>query len=1284
VLNEYNHYEEIDVEVFEEEKEDSIKEENKEYDYDTFEGDADDFELINDEDVLNEYNRYQEIDIEVFQENPDDVVPEENIEYDYGTFEAEADDLEPINDEDVLNEYNHYEEIDVDVFQENQDDIVQEEYTEYFYDIFEADADDLEPINDEDVLNEYNRYEEINVEVFQEDQDEFIPEEFTEYDYDTFEGDAGDLELINDEDVLNEYNRYEEIDVEVFQENQDELVPEEYTEYDYETEVIELDGGDLELIIELELMEGNAEDEDEIEPYKENEIISDDSDDVNEKENFENSKGDEYNGEVVYIHDKNQETLKDDNFSESYKSEFDEELSKESDSRYDATLNNELHEENEHSIEIQIDNKLQTPENIESFKSKFKESEFFRFSKSKGEKINWKEDLNLINKGSDKLSCNDKIYISSPSKMKDPKAEILGNFEGLTATTQTTETTQESENNSDEKENENSSEDTKNKKEEDQEENSKKDTKDNTLKKEFKVGVQTLKEKIRSEIQKIVKEVEDDRYNSQNKTCNSQVKQKGNIESKKSINKKLLRLNKESWKIILKDLRELYDEINEKWNFKSNEIELEKIINRLFDLIVEKSKNEVDGYNEFKNYKSFHGQSKRLLIYLIKALPLYLTNPKISYQKLWRIVTGKRTDAPKTFKRLLPYLKIKQNSRNFPIKIRIILCRQILKFLMEGKTELEVFSLAKEILENMEIRSEWSRIINLNELQRVKNLLIRNKKFLNHHIKSLIKFVKEVRRIYESNEDIPSPYNLKNRLGLKFGRNEIREIINDLTNVFNLNFFFTEEDFQWFKKNGIDVEKIKLLRSRWYWISNNKRFMNKIKKEEKNGIDLAIEYLFQIVFKNVRSKFNLGEYEIPSSRMILSTRYNYFLQKTLKKSHKKYNELLREFGFDVVHDFPHQNKTYEELKKFFMKKIYPFYNLKKNIAPYAKRVSKDFRGFEAAVKKVSGKSLTDLFKDLRLELKYDYKYLNLSYKDLKRLFINEIYSNLKKKYNLKNNVAPLYNKIERYYRGFIKALYKYKKSYTTFLRELKLQPQSEIRSELGILLHKAFRLIISNFLNKKNSFKYFSEVRIFEPKRSMRIDGLIVLNKSIKKNIIKIFKEVIDEEIIRNKLMKLIEKNEYLLIDYTNVFRRKYQLHTKRLYIKSVKYLKNPKKVLLFFIGTKWSVFANVFNLPKYLKYRKKVIKTSKMAVISPELLAKIIGLEGSSLKLFKEIIKYNKEADLEGLYEIIEELELNEIKIYSTKELKKELLESGKIKRNLYELFSENRKVKNLDRFLK
>lgn len=406
---------------------------------------------------------------------------------------------------------------------------------------------------------------------------------------------------------------------------------------------------------------------------------------------------------------------------------------------------------------------------------------------------------------------------------------------------------------------------------------------------------------------------------------------------------------------------------------------------------------------------------------------------------------------------------------------------------------------------------------------------------------------------------------------------------------------------------------------------------------------------------------------------------------------KYYPELLRIAGFEPKYEQKYRDMNLKDLVEFFLEEIYPFVktkltekglNLGDKEAPTVKQIRKyGYGGFIQKLYKIT--SYNDLIEAVGLEPNVEYRYVDMDFKDLVDFFKTQIYPDVKSQIIIGENEAP--SKLELCdlgYTGFFDAIYRTGKTYFQLVKEMGFIPRQSIGSELGTLNHKAINFLISDWVNQDKSpnIIYYIEVKLFDPVNEFRIDGFLINNKIIQNHITYNFKNWIYKQIdnlSQKKLLvglidKIIDKKFYLF-DYSNAyFNRFNKVNLKMVASKIIKYRKN-NLANLFLVGTKWPYHGlYIIKLPEYINYGIKKVHTANTILISHVLFAKLIGLDGSFLQNFKEIISCNQKDDLNNLFKIIEAYEKKEIRTHQTKDLTKFLKKSSNVQIKINSYLSE------------
>lgn len=104
-----------------------------------------------------------------------------------------------------------------------------------------------------------------------------------------------------------------------------------------------------------------------------------------------------------------------------------------------------------------------------------------------------------------------------------------------------------------------------------------------------------------------------------------------------------------------------------------------------------------------------------------------------------------------------------------------------------------------------------------------------------------------------------------------------------------------------------------------------------------------------------------------------------------------------------------------------------------------------------------------------------------------------------------------------------------------------------------------------------------------------------------------------------------IEHIEFVQYDFTNLVTKK------KIITKSVKY--QHYKVMNFIVGTYWHRKESIINVPR----DKAIMYPENIRVISYDLFADLLDLQGDERDIFMEIIKLNEENNIKALREMWE-----------------------------------------------
>jgi len=534
---------------------------------------------------------------------------------------------------------------------------------------------------------------------------------------------------------------------------------------------------------------------------------------------------------------------------------------------------------------------------------------------------------------------------------------------------------------------------------------------------------------------------------------------------------------------------------------------------------------------------------------------------------------------------------------------------------------------------------------------------------------------------------------------------------------------FTNDELEFFRRKKIDASKIK---TRWAWVKNKqiavefykevvlpkfdnvpkahdldeigyRGFRASIRKlglgvndltkaagfkpyhEEKYtgmNYDELVKFFKENVYLEIKNKLKLKTGEAPGAGDLERKGLGYrgFVDRVRKVSKKEGIErniwaiFVKKAGLEPLKELKYQGMDFVELMDLYVKEIYPKikveFNLNLNQAPLWEQIDKDYSGFLKALQR-KGYNLTDLHLAIGFKLNYTI-YNGKSYLELKNFFRNVIQPTLLDVYDYSLKEAPSYEEVEKHYRGFLAAIGRYGKKFSEVVKEsgLFVRPSRLI----GDLTHRAMNLLLSLVINQDQvPYNFYSEIELFYPSSKHRIDGLLIVNRSLIKclnsdvtayfNTHKLDKDT--KNLIIN-LVKRIGESNFLLLDYSNGFFKRGKANIELIARKMMKYLDLPDSFLLC-VGTNWSETVLQKKLPFSVKYKNKYISTNKTAFVSPALLSVILGFDILSEDILNDIISLNIARKEEKLKRIIQSIEIiQNLRIYGTDEFIKRVQKSN------------------------
>ena len=210
--------------------------------------------------------------------------------------------------------------------------------------------------------------------------------------------------------------------------------------------------------------------------------------------------------------------------------------------------------------------------------------------------------------------------------------------------------------------------------------------------------------------------------------------------------------------------------------------------------------------------------------------------------------------------------------------------------------------------------------------------------------------------------------------------------------------------------------------------------------------------------------------------------------------------------------------------------------------------------------------------------------------------------------------------------------------------------------EIGSFTHLNINSLITKTINDLPNQKYYAEPNIYPDKR--RPDGLILEDNNF---IHQRLSNSQTGEDLKNKLElnpKNLDQIKSTQFDFTN------DVSDENLIDKIEKY--QSEDTLLFIVGTRWYLYDEIKNLPvdDKIKYAENV------RIVSNNLGADLIGLEGNDKDLYDKIIEFNYNHDLNSL-KMLYNYDLSSINNHNTQELREDLVQKGLIKADLNEYFN-------------
>lgn len=416
----------------------------------------------------------------------------------------------------------------------------------------------------------------------------------------------------------------------------------------------------------------------------------------------------------------------------------------------------------------------------------------------------------------------------------------------------------------------------------------------------------------------------------------------------------------------------------------------------------------------------------------------------------------------------------------------------------------------------------------------------------------------------------------------------------------------TKEDL---KSNGYSgfFPAIKRFGKTWTYILKKAGFNPKYEHLYNNKSYKQLINIFKNkIYPNIKKVYSLKEEEGPLYDHI-EKHYRGFLQ-ALTRVNKKYSELLLDAGFEQNYGKYSSICNLKDLVRIFKEEIYPDVLEKcKSInivlerkTPPTVKILRDL-GYQNFLGKVYDIcSYNELLKATGYQPKYEYKYKDMSYENLKELFIYEIYQEINIKLAFKENEAPNTDELREFgYSGFIDALHRNGKTYTELINEVGLEPRQKLERLVGIKLHPIIELLFMKFTKQYNCRSYYE----ISPNLSSlkRVDNSILRDSN--------FKNFIES---RQRIIQLPEIIRIINIDYTLGSRRKL-ISTKL----NKGYQGKETFLIIVYLGTS----KKPIQIPNEIPYRKHVI------ILNRNKFAQFLGYSGKILNKYNRIVKLAQDA---------------------------------------------------------
>ncbi len=210
--------------------------------------------------------------------------------------------------------------------------------------------------------------------------------------------------------------------------------------------------------------------------------------------------------------------------------------------------------------------------------------------------------------------------------------------------------------------------------------------------------------------------------------------------------------------------------------------------------------------------------------------------------------------------------------------------------------------------------------------------------------------------------------------------------------------------------------------------------------------------------------------------------------------------------------------------------------------------------------------------------------------------------------------------------------------------------------EIGNYTHLNLNSLLTKVINDIPNQKYYAEPNIYSDKR--RPDGLILEDNNFihqRLSNSQTGRYLIDKLDLDPKIIDHLKSTQF---DFTN------DISNENLINKIEKY--QSEDTLLVIVGTRWYLYDDIKHLPD----EDRIKNPENVRVISHNLGADFIGLEGRDKDLYDKIIEFNYDHDLDSL-KALYNYDLSSIKTHNTEELKENLIQKGLINEDFNEYFN-------------